>query len=161
MLRKGYPLKTVGWYQANWLSHVHEHVVDHAPHSKTSDIFRTQSRLNVFLRAYYFLWPLPCWDCLENSLRNISPKQAHKQGDRFFTPHVKIREIDHGVPITYFPSWPAPFQNGSLIGYFCFNDTVSVPDCTEPITTQHLMRPKLPASFGRNSPVTFRQSGCF
>ena len=31
--------------------------------------------------------------------------------------------------------------------YLCFNKTVSVPDCTEPITTQHSMRSKLPASF--------------
>ena len=44
-------------------------------------------------------------------------------------------------------SWPASFQSGSLTGYLCFNETVSVLDCTESITTQHSIRPKLPAVF--------------
>ena len=51
-------------------------------------------------------------------------------------------------------SWQASFESGSLIGYLCFNETVSVTDTTEPITTQHSMRSKKPALFAsleRNS----------
>ena len=49
--------------------------------------------------------------------------------------------------IAHYSSWPAPFQSGSLIGYLCLDETVSVPDHTEPITTQHsIMRPKRSAS---------------
>ena len=33
-------------------------------------------------------------------------------------------------------NWPAPFQSSSLIGYLWVNGAVSIPDCTEPITTQ-------------------------
>ena len=67
-------------------------------------------------------------------------------------------------------SWPPPFQNGSLIGYLYFNETVSVPDCTEPINTQHSMQPKWPASFASLERIesrcayiqsTLRRSGCF
>ena len=36
--------------------------------------------------------------------------------------------------IAHYSSWPAPFQSGSLIGYLCLDETVSVPDHTEPIT---------------------------
>ena len=50
------------------------------------------------------------------------------------------------VSVTDF-SWPAPFQSGSLIGYLCLDETVSVADYTEPITRQHSMRPKRSASF--------------
>ena len=50
------------------------------------------------------------------------------------------------VSVTDF-SWPAPFQSGSLTGYLCLVETVSVPHCTEPITRQHSVRPKRSASF--------------
>lgn len=33
-------------------------------------------------------------------------------------------------------SWLAPFQNGSLTSPFCLAESVSVPECTEAITTQ-------------------------
>ena len=49
--------------------------------------------------------------------------------------------------VAHYSSWPAPFQSGSLMGYLCLDETVSVPDHTQPITTQHsIMRPKRSAS---------------
>ena len=34
-------------------------------------------------------------------------------------------------------SWPAPLQSGSLVGYLCLDETVSVSDCTEPIVRKN------------------------
>ena len=50
------------------------------------------------------------------------------------------------VSVTDF-NWPAPFQSGSLIGYLCLDETVSVPHFSESVTRQHSMRPKRSASF--------------
>ena len=53
-------------------------------------------------------------------------------------------------------SWPAPFQSGSLIGYLCLEETVSVPDWTEAITSPHVRKSRTVLDSGFHSLLGFR-----
>ena len=53
-------------------------------------------------------------------------------------------------------NWPAPFQSGSLIGYLCLDETVSVPDCTEAITSPHVRKSRTVLDSGFHSLLGFR-----
>ena len=53
-------------------------------------------------------------------------------------------------------SWKAPFQSGCLIGYLCLDETVSVPDWTEAITSPHVRKSRTVLDSGFHSLLEFR-----